>query len=100
MQILVYVIIIVYLLAINLYGILLLHYQKKAITENDQDNKISNGKIYLTGLIGGALGIFIFMFIFKYKLRSMLMMISMPLFVALTIYLVILLFNSGIGLLT
>ena len=100
MQILVYVIVIVYLLSINLYGIILLHYQKKSITNPAEENTISNGKIFLTGLIGGALGIFIFMFIFKYKLKSMLMMITMPLFVALTVFLVIILFNSGITLLT
>ena len=95
MPILVYIITIVYFIAINLYGILMLHYQKKYRETDDAKLKISDSKIYLAGFLGGAIGIFVFMFIFKYKLRNLFMMVLMPIFIAINIYLFILAYNSG-----
>ena len=51
MPVLVYVLTIVYFLAINLYGILMLHFQKKAREEGDEENiTISDTKLMLAGL--------------------------------------------------
>ncbi len=97
MPLIVYVITIVYLIAINLYGILMLKFQKKAIENDDESAKISDAKLYLSGILGGALGIFVFMFIFKYRLKSLFMMILMPIFIAINAYLMILLFQNGFG---
>ncbi len=97
MPLIVYVIIIVYLLAINLYGILMLRFQKKSVENDDQNAKVSDAKLYLSGLLGGALGIFVFMFIFKYRLKSLFMMVLMPIFIALSAYVVIALLNGGFG---
>ena len=98
MPVLVYVLTIVYFLAINLYGILMLHFQKNAREEGDEENiTISDTKLMLAGLLGGATGIFIFMFIFKYRLKSLFMMVLMPVFIALNIYLLIMVFNGGFG---
>ena len=97
MPILIYIITIVYFIAINLYGILMLHFQKKSSITNDETIKISDAKLYLTGFLGGAIGSFIFMFIFKYRLKSLFMMVLMPVFIALNVYLLILAFNSGFG---
>ncbi len=98
MPVLVYVLVIVYLLAINLYGILMLHFQKKAREEGDEENiGVSDSKLLLAGLLGGATGIFIFMFIFKYRLKSIFMMTLMPVFIALNIYLIVAALNSGFG---
>lgn len=98
MPVLVYVLTIVYIIAINLYGVLMLHFQKKAREEGDEENiTISDTKLMLAGLLGGATGIFIFMFIFKYRLKSLFMMVLMPVFIALNIYLLIMVFNGGFG---
>ncbi len=97
MPLIVYVITIVYLLAINLYGILMLKFQKKAVEDNDTSAKVSDAKLYLSGLLGGALGIFMFMFILKYRLKSLFMMVLMPVFIAISAYLVITLLNGGFG---
>ncbi len=97
MPLIVYVITIVYLLAINLYGILMLGFQKKAVENQDESAKVSDFKLYLSGLLGGALGIFIFMFIFKYRLKSLFMMVLMPVFITITVYILILLLRSGFG---
>ncbi len=95
MPLIVYVITIVYFIAINLYGILMLRFQKKATETDDETVKISDAKIYLSGILGGALGIFVFMFIFKYRLKSLFMMVLMPIFIAINIYTIIMLINGG-----
>ena len=91
-----YVIIAVYFIAINFYGIIMLKFQKNSLTNQDE-HPVRDGKLYLTGFLGGALGIFIFMFIFKYRLKSLLMMVLMPIFIALNVYLLILALNTGFG---
>ncbi len=98
MPLIVYILTIVYLTAINLYGILMLRFQKKAAETGNESAKISDTKLYLSGMLGGALGIFIFMFIYKYRLKSLFMMVFMPVFIALSAYLIILLFTNGFNL--
>jgi uncharacterized membrane protein YsdA (DUF1294 family) len=96
MPILLYILLITYVIAINFYGILMLHYQKKARENGDEENiAISDSKLMLAGLLGGATGIFVFMFIFKYRLKSLVMMVLMPVFIALNIYLLVTLVNGG-----
>ena len=84
-----YIIIIVYIIAINLYGILMLRFQKKAREDGDEENiGISDTKLLLAGILGGATGIFVFMFIFKYRLKSLFMMVLMPVFIAINIFII------------
>ena len=91
-----YILIITYYLSINFYGILMLKYQKKKIVDNDDNYpKVSNGRLILSALLGGALGIYLFMFIFKYKRKNILLMTLLPILIALNIYLIILLFRNG-----
>ena len=100
MPALVYVLTIVYIIAINFYGILMLHFQKKARQDGDEENiAISDTKLFLAGILGGATGIFVFMFIFKYRLKSFFMMVFMPVLIALNIYLIIIVLNGGFGVL-
>lgn len=99
MSSLIYVITIVYVLAINLYGILMLRFQKKERENGDEESiAISDSKLLLTGILGGAIGIFISMFILKYRLKSLFMMVLMPIFIVLNVYLVVIIFNGGFGL--
>ena len=98
MPVLVYILIIVYIFAVNLYGILMLKFQKKAREKGDEENiAVSDSKILLAGLLGGATGIFIFMFIFKYRVKSLCMMVLMPVFIALNIYVLVMILNGGLG---
>lgn len=87
-----------YIVSINFYGILILHFQKKeSKSENVQTPPVKDSKLFLTGLLGGAIGIYIFMFVFKYRLKSFFMMIFMPLLVVLNVYFFVTFMNSGIG---
>ena len=87
---------IVYLVAINLYGVLMLSFQKKAQI-NKTKTAVSDVKLFIAGILGGAIGIFAFMFIFKYRLNSLPFMVFMPIFTATTIYLIIFIMTGGFG---
>ncbi|MBR4419438.1 MAG: hypothetical protein IKT32_01010 [Clostridia bacterium] len=98
MRVLFYIIIAVYFVAINLYGILMLKYQKNARENGDEENiTIGDSKLIFSAILGGALGIFVFMFIFKYRLKSILMMVLMPVLIVINVYLLILLLRNGFG---
>ena len=76
----------------------MLKFQKKAREDGDEENiGISDTKLIFTGLLGGALGIFVFMFILKYRLKSIVMMVLMPLFISLNAYFVFSAINGGFG---
>jgi uncharacterized membrane protein YsdA (DUF1294 family) len=53
------------------------------------------GKLLITGLLGGAITIYVCMFIFKWKRSDLLLMVLMPLLGVLNVYLWVLLFRSG-----
>lgn len=96
MVVLFYVLTVVYLLAINLYGILMLNFQKKARQDGDKENiGVSDGKLLLTAMLGGAIGIYIFMFILKYRLKSLIMMVFIPVLIALNVYIVVMALKGG-----
>lgn len=97
MPIIFYVLIISYVLAINVYGVLILKFQKTAREEDDDYTKISDTRLFFTGLLGGAVGIFVFMFIYKYKLTNFYMMVFMPVFIALNVYIIYTFFTRGFG---
>ena len=96
MPTIIYVIAIVYVLAINVYGVMILKFQKKSRENGDDESLIiTDSKLLLTGLLGGAVGIYIFMFIFKYRLKSLIMMVFMPIFIAINVYALIFIFSKG-----
>lgn len=77
-------------MAINLYGVLILIFQKNAKTiDEDSNGGISDGRLIFAGLLGGAIGIFITMFIAKYRLKNIILMILLPLFIALDVFVII-----------
>ena len=66
-----------------------------ATTEKTVDKSMS--KLFITGLLGGAITIYVCMFIYKYKRSELLLMVLMPLLGILNIYFWILMFKSGFG---
>ncbi|MBQ5927067.1 MAG: hypothetical protein IIX01_03985 [Clostridia bacterium] len=83
-----------YILAINFYAFLLVKRLKDETVDGEYD-KTSDGRLMITGLLGGAVAIYVCMFIFKYRLKSLFLMIFIPLLAVLNIYLSVLAFRSG-----
>lgn len=99
MLILSYILMAVYVIAINVYGAIILGFQRKERLEERQvDGSVSDGKLFLTGALGGALGIYVFMFIYKYRLKSLLLMVTMPVLIAINVYVIVLILNNNLGL--
>ena len=88
-----YLFFIAYILAINFYAFLLIRGLKE---ENAEDGgKASDGRLALTGLLGGAITLYACMFVYKYRVRSLFLMLLMPVLAVLNVYIWILAFRSG-----
>lgn len=98
-MVLLYIIFGVYILAINLYAVLLLKSQKDEFGEDQTKMNGGDGKLILTALLGGAIGIYASMFIFQYRLKNLLLMILMPVIAVFNVYFFIVAFRSGIPML-
>ena len=96
MLIFIRILVVVYLVAVNFYGFMLIGAQKRA-EDDGEPCKVKDGKIFVTGMLGGALGVYISMFIYKYRLTSLLLMVFMPVLIAASVYAVILLFSGNFG---
>ncbi len=115
-MIILYVLLVAYILAVNFFAFLQVKALRdkeaqaeaieraKAMTANDDNSappaeprtpERVNGKLCITGLLGGAITIYVCMFLFKYKRSDLLLMVLMPLLGVLNIYLWVLLFRSG-----
>ncbi len=97
---------IVYLLAINVFGFMLILTDKRnnqSIDDETTDenkvkkNKISKSKLISTAFLGGALGIYLSLFILKYKTNNLFLMITMPLILAINVYILIFIFSNTFG---
>ena len=112
-MIILYILLVAYILAINFYAFLLVKSlrdkEKEAETKQEINAMASTeesglparppekvaGKLCITGLLGGAITIYVCMFVLKYKRSDLLLMVLMPLLGVLNIYLWVLLFRSG-----
>ncbi len=87
------VLLIVYIVAVNFYAFMLVRSQKIQNAETGE-SKVNDGKLFFTGVIGGALGIFLSTFILSYRKDSLLLMVVMPLLIAVNVYFLALGFMS------
>ena len=81
------ILLIVYLLAINVYSFLLVKSNRDA-AEEDEKFVVKEGKYFLTGLLGGALGIYVSMFVFRFKTENLFLMALMPVLIAVSAFFV------------
>jgi len=94
-MLLLYIIFIVYILAVNFYAVMLLKTQRDEACEDESKIKSGDGKLILTAILGGAIAIYVSMFIMKYRLKNLLLMILMPVIAVLNVYFFIAAFRSG-----
>lgn len=106
-----YLLLVAYILSVNFYAFLLVKTLRDQERERNPSlqNTAANGqnapspstpsigRLYLTGLLGGAVTVYVCMFLLRYKRNDLLLMIFMPVLGVLNIYLFVLLFRSGLG---
>ena len=80
-----YVLLTVYILAINFYSFRLLKTQQEAWDGGEKIGK-NDGKLILAALLGGATAIYVTMFILRFRLSNLLFMILMPLIAVVNFY--------------
>ncbi|MBO5851792.1 MAG: hypothetical protein J6R29_05630 [Clostridia bacterium] len=90
------VVLITYVIAINVYAYLLVSIQKRQ-KEEQEKSSVKDAKLFIAGLLGGALGVYIAMFALSYRLQNLLLMVIMPIFIVLNIYLIILALINNFG---
>lgn len=103
-MIILYILFVAYILAVNFYAFLLVKSLKTQETETALSNSSetpknkpekATSKLFITGLLGGAITIYVCMFIFKYKRSDLLLMVLMPLIGVINVYAGVMLFRSG-----
>ena len=94
-MILLYIIFIVYILAINFYSVMLIKSQRDEYGD-DQSPKTGDGKLILAAILGGAIALYVSMFIMKYRLKNLLLMIILPVLGVLNVYFFFVAFRSGL----
>lgn len=87
---------ITYVLAINVYSYMLVLTQKKQ-KEEHLKSSVRDSKLFIAGLLGGALGVYIALFTLSYRLQNLPLMVLMPILIVLNIYLIILAFINNFG---
>ena len=95
-MLLLYIILIVYILAVNFYAVMLLQSQRDEYGSDEAKMNSGDGKLILTAILGGAIGIYVSMFVMRYRTKNLLLMVLMPVLGVLNVYFFIYAFRSGI----
>lgn len=73
-----------YILIINLYGILIMYYDKSKSRKNQW--RIPEARIFLISFILGSLGILLGMYLFRHKTKHMKFTLGVPLMLVIQVY--------------
>lgn len=80
-----YIFLAVYLLAVNIYGFILVRSLRESALER-RGTAAKKAKVLLAGALGGALAGYVAMFALRCGTDDALLMLSMPLLIALNVY--------------
>ncbi len=95
-MILLYIVFAAYIIAVNVYSVMLLLSLKNDVNADESKPMAGDGKLILSALLGGALGIYVTMFITRYKLKDMALMILLPVIAVFNVWLCVVAFRSGL----
>lgn len=84
-----YIIFFSYVIAINVYSFILLKSQK----DNEGLEPFRDSKLIISSLLGGAIAVYAGMLFMKFRLNNIALMVLLPVFIAVHIYLSIMLFR-------
>ena len=70
--------------------------QKKQMEEHLKTS-VKDSKLFIAGVLGGALGVYIAMFALSFRLQNLPLMVLMPLLIVLNVYLIILALINNFG---
>ena len=85
-----------YIISVNVYSVmLLLSIRNESLMDEDKLNS-GDGKLLLTAILGGAIGIYVTMFITKFKIKNMLLMILLPVIAVINVWFCVAAFRSGL----
>lgn len=73
---------------------LLLALKDESLTDETKLNS-SDGKLILSALMGGAIGLYVTIFITKFKMKNMLLMVLLPVIAVLNVWFTVVAFKSG-----
>ena len=74
---------------------MLLLAQRNEYMSDESKLNAGDGKLILSALLGGAIGIYVTMFITRFKLKNMLLMILLPVIGVINVWLCVVAFSSG-----
>lgn len=94
-MLLLYILFGAYIAAVNVYSVMLLLSQRNEYLNDESKLNSGDGKLLLSALLGGAIGIYVTMFITRFKLKNMLLMIALPVIGVLNVWFIVLAFRSG-----
>lgn len=83
-MVLLYILLSVYILAVNFYAFRLVKSQREDFEAGGEPT--GDGKLLLAALLGGATAIYVSMFAMRFRLGNLLLMIAMPVLAVLNIY--------------
>ncbi len=83
-MILLYILLTVYILAVNFYAFRLVKTQREDFEAGGEP--AGDGKLLLAAVLGGAAAIYISMFAMRYRLGNLLLMIAMPVLAVINVY--------------
>ena len=83
-MVLLYILITVYILAVNFYSFRLVKTQREEFEAGGEPG--GDGKLILAAVLGGAAAIYVSMFAMRYRLSNLLLMIAMPVLAVLNVY--------------
>lgn len=99
-MILLYILFATYIIAVNVYSVMLLLSIKNDVVSDQTKLTAGDGKLLLSAMLGGAIGIYVAMFVTKFKLKDLTLMILLPVIAVFNVWFTITAFRSGLTFIT